>query len=100
MKIIKLEFRFFDASSWSWNDVSILVETKKQCISDMMKQTQLIHLQRSLKYGAQYPAELISQMQQDSMFSPSKEFLVFSAEPEKYIDLFFEEIELPFVVVK
>lgn len=100
MKIIKLQFRFFDACSWSWNEVSVLAQTKEQCISEMMKQTQLIHLERSLKYGAQYPRELISQMQQGSTFSPSKDFLVFSAEPEKYIDLFFEEIELPFVVVK
>jgi len=100
MKITRLEFTFFCGASRNFKDVEIVAETKDECVSKMLSETTAISLENSLKYGAQYPAELISQMQQGSIFSPTKDFLVFSAEPEKYIDLFFEEIELPFVVVK
>lgn len=101
MKLIQIQFKFFCGASWSYKEVTILAESKEQAFEEMLKITTAIHLERSLKWGIEYPKDELLQISQPTgIFQPSREYLLFKSDPERFIDIDIEEITLPYIIEK
>lgn len=101
MKIVEIQFKFFCGASWADKEVMILAETKEQAFEEMFQVTNPIHLERSLKHGVMYPKDELLQIPQPTgIFQPSREYLLFKSDPERFIDINIKEITLPLIIEK
>lgn len=100
MKLVKLSGSIFCGAAWSNRDIEVLAVDRESALQSFLKECSAIDLRKSLEYP-----KTLNQSDYDVLYGicepmwDSKDFEVFKLNPEKYIDLYWEEIELPYVIV-
>lgn len=100
MKLVKLSGSIFCGAAWSNRDIEVLAIDRDSALQSFLNECTAIDLRKSLDYGKRLEPidyDLVKAVPQSMCVN--KDFELFKLNPEKYIDLYWEEIELPYVIV-